>query len=71
MKKITLIESEEKNPEMKIRLKSGMKVEMVEIAYPTEGSPKKGRAALCGWSDVCVALIEVGEEMNPELHPKV
>ena len=64
MKKITLIESEEKVPEMKIKLKPGVSVEMVEIAYPSEGTTKKGRAALCGWGDVCVALIEVGEEME-------
>ncbi|AUI83419.1 hypothetical protein [Alteromonas macleodii] len=61
-KKIKLIESESSNPEVTILLRPGTSVEMVEIIPPNENKEAKaGRAALCGYSNACLALIEVGD----------
>ena len=60
-KTITLIESDSNEPEVTLELREGMQVEMIEIkSADGAGQPKPGRAALCGYSNACVALIEVG-----------
>ncbi|MEI9926020.1 MAG: hypothetical protein WDN50_23795 [Bradyrhizobium sp.] len=57
--KITLIESQDKSPT--VRVSAGQKIEVVSIAIRRAGTGKKGAqlATLCGSDDTCVAIIEV------------
>ncbi|MCB9780051.1 MAG: hypothetical protein H6742_15910 [Alphaproteobacteria bacterium] len=60
-KKITLVASKEKSPEVTLRLRPGLSFEMVDILPATpDGKPDAGRAALCGYGDACLALVDVG-----------
>lgn len=59
---ITLIESEDKEPKLTIKLRPGTQVEMVEVRQADKaGKAMAGRAALCGYGNACLALVEVGE----------
>ena len=60
-RKFTFIVSDEANPSVK--LKPGMKFEVqsVQLMDPTLKKVPTTKAALCGSSSTCVALIEVGE----------
>lgn len=57
--KITLIESTEKSPSIKVS--AGQKIEVVSVSIRRPGPKQKGAqlATLCGSDDTCVAIIEV------------
>lgn len=58
--KLNLVVSDEKNPS--VNLKSGMRLDVVSVSLvePTL-KPSRARAArLCGGTDTCLALTEVG-----------
>ena len=59
MKKIKLVATNEKNPNVK--LKPGMKFEVaaVQLLDPSKGKIKKRGARLCGGTDTCLALVDI------------
>lgn len=60
-KKLKLIASEGKNP--KVELKPGMRLEVVSVSLldPTLKKARPKAARLCGGTDTCLALVELGE----------
>ena len=62
---IKLIVSQDKRP--KVALRPGMRVEVinVRIVDPSLVRPPKIAARLCGGSGTCIALIDLGEAIQP------
>lgn len=61
-KKLNLIVSDEKTPAVK--LQPGMKLDVVSVSLvqPTLKAARARAARLCGGTDTCLALVEVGSK---------
>jgi len=61
-KKLSLIVSDEKKPAVK--LQPGMKLDVVSVSLvePTLKAARARAARLCGGTDTCLAVVEVGSK---------
>jgi hypothetical protein len=61
-KKLNLIVSDEKKPAVK--LQPGMKLDVVSVSLvePTLKAARARAARLCGGTDTCLAVVEVGRK---------
>lgn len=60
-KSLKLIAAEDKNP--KVELKPGMRLDVVSVSLldPTLKKSRAKAARLCGGTDTCLALVELGQ----------
>jgi hypothetical protein len=64
-KKINLIVSDSKTPLASVKEGTKLEVVGVTLAAPQGSKAKKIAARLCGGTDTCIALVELGEEQAP------